>query len=268
MERFLEFLYTGSYSDGVAQGLKNPSSAAMMSPDDVQEALQCQPGACDPGSVTDSGSGPSICEQEPESSDLSPEVESDAEISADDAQSQDDTHSQVFGPVEEPVEEYNEFGGSVSGDRSISGDQSVVSAKSGIFEEETWLEQQKELERLALVGNDLFLPLRLFIMADKYDVPALRLLSRDRFYRAAELTWEKSGCFPDVVDELYSSTCNSDVALREIVCRLVGSRLIRDEIREKMRPVMEKHGEFATGVMEYFIYFMCQRAPYLRDRMA
>ena len=65
------------------------------------------------------------------------------------------------------------------------------------------LNKEEAMQRLVKIRNDMTLPLRLYIMADKYDVPALRLLARDRFYRAVELEWEHAECFPDVVDELH-----------------------------------------------------------------
>jgi hypothetical protein len=101
--------------------------------------------------------------------------------------------------------------------------------------------------------EDLYLPLRLYVMADKYDVPALKLLARDRLYRSAELTWRDAKSFPDVVDELYSTTPQTDLAMREIVCRLVGSDIKKSGQRERMEVVMRKHGDFAVGVMNYMI---------------
>ncbi|ROT37238.1 hypothetical protein SODALDRAFT_192269 [Sodiomyces alkalinus F11] len=98
----------------------------------------------------------------------------------------------------------------------------------------------------------LFLPLRLYVMADKYDVPALRLLARDRFYRSAECG-RMDDDFPDVIDELFQTTRQNDTSLREIVCSLVGSKARDREYREKMDPVMRKHGDFAVGVLNYVL---------------
>lgn len=106
---------------------------------------------------------------------------------------------------------------------------------------------------LAYLQKDLFLPLRVYVMADKYDVASLRLLARDRFYRAAEATYDKSEHFPAVVDELYSCTRQGDIAMREIVCRLVASQMRDDALRAKMEPVMRKHGDFAADVINYHI---------------
>ncbi len=134
----------------------------------------------------------------------------------------------------EPEEEYNEF------DRTDSGSNQGPADEMANF--------------VSFASPKLFIPLRLYIMADKYDVPALRLLARDRFYRAAEAHWEDSDCFPDVVDELYSSTPETETAMREIVCRLVGCQVRDRDLRAKMEPVMRKHGEFAVGVLNYVLH--------------
>lgn len=90
-------------------------------------------------------------------------------------------------------------------------------------------------------------------MADKFDVPALKLLARDRFYRAAEMTWRIAEWFPAVVDEVYTTTPPTDVGMREIVCRLVASGIKQNGLRERMAGVMRKHGDFAVGVLSYVL---------------
>ncbi|GJD04099.1 BTB/POZ domain-containing protein [Colletotrichum higginsianum] len=105
----------------------------------------------------------------------------------------------------------------------------------------------------AAVRNDLFLHLRVYVMADKFAVPALKLLARDRFYRAAELAWDVADEFPDVVDELYTNTPDTDVDMRGIVCRLVGNNVFDDRVRERLEPVMRKHGDFAVGMLKHVI---------------
>lgn len=99
----------------------------------------------------------------------------------------------------------------------------------------------------------LFLPLRLFIMADKYGVLPLKLLARERFRRAAEMLWESVDYFPDLVDELYSNTPVQDGGMRSVVCRLVGLRIVDSEQRQRFEPVMHKHGEFAAEVINYWL---------------
>jgi hypothetical protein len=98
--------------------------------------------------------------------------------------------------------------------------------------------------------QDLFLPLRLYVMAD-IGVPALKLLARDRFFNAAELCWMENESFPAVVDELYTTTSDTDVAMHEIVCRLVGPNMLRHEQRARLEEVMRKHGDFAVAVMNH-----------------
>ncbi|KAG5747241.1 hypothetical protein H9Q69_002482 [Fusarium xylarioides] len=222
VERFLEFLYTGTYTDGVNFTWGKPSKAALLDPKTVLQSLQ-QP-ACG-----NQENGISSSMEGPEGSD-------------------DD---------DEPDEEYNEYDEysyTSSGNGDIEGDEGYRSAKVGEALATGHTGQPEGLKRLARLRNDMTLPLRLYVLADKYDVPALRLLARDRFYRAVELVWEEAECFPDVVDELYQTTPPTDTAMREIVCRLVAAVIHVPRVRDKMRSVMMKHGDFAVGVMEYSIH--------------
>jgi hypothetical protein len=88
-------------------------------------------------------------------------------------------------------------------------------------------------------------------LAHCFDVPALKLLARDRFFYAAELCCMENESFPAVVDELYTTTSDTDVAMREIVCRLVGPNMLRHEQRARLEEVMRKHGDFAVAVMNH-----------------
>ncbi|KAF7560163.1 hypothetical protein G7046_g4000 [Stylonectria norvegica] len=255
LQLLLEFLYTGSYTDGVNPSLGVPSSFALLTPEEVQEHLEEKPGVTRIVPITAS---------RPE---LGDEISIGAGRSTLHAYLRDTGDNEVedpnFGsssPVEgvrndeeeaeekeddEPDEEYSQY------------DEASELEQSNRRDSLTEIERldHEELAQLAADRNDLFNHLRLYIMADKYDVPALRLLARERFYRAAEVTWAEADYFPVLVDELYRSTLESDTAMRDIVCRLVGSRIEEPAIREKMRPVMEEHGAFAVGVMEYMLHF-------------
>ncbi|KAH6958091.1 BTB/POZ protein [Fusarium avenaceum] len=223
VERFLEFLYTGTYSDGVNSTWGKPSTAAMLDPKTVQQNLQVPPGVYQ--STPES-------EQDESTDDVDPDYEYPEE------------------DEKEPEEEYTEFDEN-SHDENTRNDEKE---RAKAMEDISLLTKTEAMQKLADLRNDMTLPLRLYVMADKYDVPALRLLARDRFYRSIELVWENAECFPDIVDELYQTTPPTDTAMREIVCRLVGTLILDPSVREKMRPVMAKHGDFAVGVMEYAIH--------------
>lgn len=155
--------------------------------------------------------------------------------------------------IEEPEEEYDEDYGQSS---HSSDDDNAGLPATTLADELFQSEEGEKLNKLASMRNDVLLHLRIYVMADKYDVPALRLLARDRFYRAAEIVWADDETFPDVVEELYRTTNPADTAMRDIVCRLVGSRIVEANgagLRERLRPVMTEHGAFAVGVMEYVL---------------
>lgn len=107
-------------------------------------------------------------------------------------------------------------------------------------EEEAGNEKQK---------HGLFVSLRVYVMADKFDVPALKLLARHRFYDKAKGVFPTCKHFPDVVDELYESTAPNDKAMREIPSRFIFEGYFRDHpgfVINDYIPV-NKHGDLATS---------------------
>ena len=213
-ERLLEFLYTGTYTAGGTAACNKPADASLLEPAEVAEQLSQVPGV-----------------------DISQDASTDNESYEDDAK--------------------NEFAGDIGEDEPDGeGDNADDSfgeedPNAAIDREDREAPGQPEIEDQA--KKDLFLALHLYVMANKYEVPTLQLLARNRFYRAAESTWKEAEWFPDVVDEIYSTIPATDVRLREIVCRLVGAGIHDDHQRIRMGPVMAKHGDFALGVLNYLV---------------
>ncbi|KAL2177482.1 uncharacterized protein P884DRAFT_269857 [Thermothelomyces heterothallicus CBS 202.75] len=269
LERFLQFLYTGNYEDETILDWHKPAEVSMMTPEEVAELLAEVPGV----SVTAPAAEQPLNDAAASSSAAVPPETAGAADTAnppppggnndDDSDTEDGSYRSRLSNGEpdepdEPAEEYNEFDAEDPEEDSSTDDHrskdQINRRHSQLLRE---LGDSSAAERQLLnelrTRQSLFLPLRLYVMADKFDVPALKLLARDRFYRAAELAWREVECFPDVVDELYTTTPASDLAMREIVCRLVGCSIKDDEQRERMAPVMRKHGDFAVGVLNYFI---------------
>ncbi|QPC61745.1 hypothetical protein HYE67_003976 [Fusarium culmorum] len=188
VERFLEFLYTGNYTDSVNPTWKKPSVAAMMDPTTVRQNLR-----------------------EPACGELDVPTPSNALFDDPDPEWQPPADE-----ADEPEEEYREDEDEDDEDSSADGDEhsdQEDDANMITMEDVALAPKEEGLKLLARLRNDMTLPLRLYFMADMYDVPAM---------------------------------C-------EIVCRLVGARILDHEVREKMRPVMTKHGEFTVSVMEHAI---------------
>ncbi|KAK3901776.1 BTB/POZ protein [Staphylotrichum tortipilum] len=243
LERFLQFLYTGTYTDVAGSASGPPSDACKLSPEEVQDQLDRGPGVhtvC-----------PADEESDAEPPDYNEEGGSEAELS-------DTTPAEPNEPPEEyESESFNdELSDAAEGPPGYPAHYNHLSTRlrqlATAFDTEEKA-RQIHLDSHVQMELELFLPVRLYVMADKFDVPALKLLARDRFYRAAELSWRVADCFPEVVDELYTNTAPTDLALREIVCRLVGASIKDAEQRGRMEEVMKKHGDFAVGVMNYML---------------
>jgi hypothetical protein len=97
---------------------------------------------------------------------------------------------------------------------------------------------------------------KVYIMADKFMLAAMKTMSTERF-RCAALCAEtfpkwKSENFPAIADEVYSSTRRTDLALKAPICRLLHNKRREKELWSSMQPVFRAHGDLATGVLNYW----------------
>ncbi|KAH6843218.1 hypothetical protein B0I37DRAFT_214723 [Chaetomium sp. MPI-CAGE-AT-0009] len=266
LARFLQFLYTGNYEDETHPAWTKPVEITMLNPEEIEEELRIVPGvhvaATADGWADGANPRPSLSRAEATTTspngiaDGSGDGHGNARGDAKDGSYQSDSElwSRAPSEPEEPEEEYNEFDkeSDVHRDDEDEYSKRYRELRDGDSDKNSTAAGMQLFHELRTQHN-LYMPLRLYVMADKFDVPALKLLARDRFYRAAELSWRDSECFPAVVDELYTCTPPTEVAMREIVCRLVGSDIKSNEQRERMDWVMRKHGDFAVGVMDYML---------------
>lgn len=88
-------------------------------------------------------------------------------------------------------------------------------------------------------------------MAERFSVPPLKALALKRFRSAAQRTWMENGDFPAIVDEIYWLT--KDEGLRSAACEFVGAKIHRQDVRLRMQPIMDKHGEFASKMLELVV---------------
>ncbi|PLB43255.1 hypothetical protein P170DRAFT_514520 [Aspergillus steynii IBT 23096] len=111
--------------------------------------------------------------------------------------------------------------------------------------------------------TQLFTSLRMYVIGDKYDVPALQLLAKTRFLRTAEHHWKTSEEFLAVLDELFvtTSTCDS---LRWSVCRLIlQDYMSSPNIRELLRPTLARHGDFSMKLLQTVMLEIEKWRPYV-----
>ncbi|KAH0556377.1 hypothetical protein GP486_005700 [Trichoglossum hirsutum] len=236
LERLLQFLYTGTYEDDEYPALNGPSLFATMTPEEVQEELGQAPGINATGVSNAHEEVPEIESRDPTHTPGDKDDESDGS----DGDYVEEEGEGGEGESEEQSEiEYNDF------DES-GGDDCAANLT----------EDTKEGSHQTDGPHSLFTSLRVYVMADKFSVPALKLLARKRFYRTAERVYVTCEDFPAVVDEMYRSTPPNDIAMRDIACRLIASQYSTERVlRERVDPVMREHGNLAVGVLNYMVYF-------------
>ncbi|EEU40680.1 uncharacterized protein NECHADRAFT_76077 [Fusarium vanettenii 77-13-4] len=99
-----------------------------------------------------------------------------------------------------------------------------------------------------------------YVLADKYDVPALRLLARDRFFQTGKemlnlklwrtASWDETAFFSEIVQTIYDKTSEQD-PLRQALHMIVGMKTEDDVLKKRMREEMTLNGELAVGVVDY-----------------
>ncbi|KAK4169572.1 hypothetical protein QBC43DRAFT_64089 [Cladorrhinum sp. PSN259] len=109
-----------------------------------------------------------------------------------------------------------------------------------------------------LTRHKITLALRLYKLAEDLGVNGLQFLCMERFHEAAEGRWHELDYFPDIVDQLYSSSdlepASDDwPSLHDVVEALVAEKMKDSEAMSKVEGVMKKHGALAVGVMKKFM---------------
>jgi hypothetical protein len=88
---------------------------------------------------------------------------------------------------------------------------------------------------------------RVYAIADKYDIQPLKELAKERFCNWAEDNWDHEN-FSDIVRELFESTPNSDRGLRDFVIRIVATHADLLSQKDKFRQVIEDFGDLGLGL--------------------
>ncbi|PCD44452.1 hypothetical protein AU210_003529 [Fusarium oxysporum f. sp. radicis-cucumerinum] len=109
--------------------------------------------------------------------------------------------------------------------------------------------------------HEIILAMNLFIVAQTYNVPALQLLCRDRFYTAARnrwvnktwTDWEATKEFEDVVLDVYGSTKEVNTPLWKALCKLICMKRDGDKMKERMMAVKGEQMYLDDGVARYML---------------
>ncbi|KAI7698747.1 hypothetical protein KC353_g16806, partial [Hortaea werneckii] len=68
----------------------------------------------------------------------------------------------------------------------------------------------------------LLLHTQVYALAEKYDIPALKALARQKFEMAVACNYD-SPELPDAIEEIYCSTLDTDRGLRDVILELFRS---------------------------------------------
>ncbi|KAI9737356.1 MAG: hypothetical protein M1834_009510 [Cirrosporium novae-zelandiae] len=93
-----------------------------------------------------------------------------------------------------------------------------------------------------------FRDVRVYALAEKYDIPDLKDVAKSKFLRWAENNWSHEA-FPTVVREIYESTPASDCGLREVAVQLIFDHVEEVIERKGFRELFEDVGELGLAII-------------------
>jgi hypothetical protein len=94
----------------------------------------------------------------------------------------------------------------------------------------------------------LFSSVRVYAIAEKYDIPALKALAKERFSEWAKSNWSHKD-FPILVREVFESTPSSDRGLRDVVSQLCAKYVKPLTQGNGVLDVIEDLGDLWLGVL-------------------
>jgi len=107
----------------------------------------------------------------------------------------------------------------------------------------------REEDQPALLGTT---SVRVYTIADKYDIPPLKELSKTKFETWGEKNWARKE-FSDIIREIFECTPKSDRGLRDIAIRIVA--LHADVLIQKdyFRRLIEEGGDFGLSTLRLIL---------------
>ena len=90
---------------------------------------------------------------------------------------------------------------------------------------------------------------KVYSIADKYDVVALKSQAKEKFEKTAKSCWNMDD-FPPAISEVYSSTPATDRGLRDLVVEIVCTHIDALLVRQDFRNVLEETVGFAADVTQ------------------
>ncbi len=95
----------------------------------------------------------------------------------------------------------------------------------------------------------LLIDAQVYTIAEKYNIPSLKVLAREKFDGTVDKGWEDDG-FPLAIREIYTSTPDSDRGLRDIVRKVVRENVKALLCRPDMKALMLEVNEFTVDTLD------------------
>ncbi|EMD86655.1 hypothetical protein COCC4DRAFT_33157 [Bipolaris maydis ATCC 48331] len=102
---------------------------------------------------------------------------------------------------------------------------------------------------VADVASPMVFNVKVYSIADKYDVPALKSIAREKFKESVKTCWNMDD-FPHAIAEVYSSTPPNDQGLRDLIVEVACERITELLQKQGFRDVLGEAVGFASDLVK------------------
>lgn len=100
-----------------------------------------------------------------------------------------------------------------------------------------------------LAEDSLLTSTKVYVAADKYDIPGLRTLAADKFTTAIATQWNTAS-LPTCLDFIYHQLPDSDTVLKKVALKVIAEHIKELEDRGEFVAMFKAGGEIAFDVLQ------------------
>lgn len=97
-------------------------------------------------------------------------------------------------------------------------------------------------------GDALVFNVKMYVAADKFDIPGLKCLAKTKFEKVVKWSWNSTG-FSEAAKFLWENTVESDRNLRDVVIKSAASNIKTLLDRGEFVELMDTRGDIRLGIL-------------------
>ncbi|KAG4433159.1 hypothetical protein IFR05_011372 [Cadophora sp. M221] len=116
------------------------------------------------------------------------------------------------------------------------------------FGSDSEVETPAKVPGITVGGESLVFNVKMYVVADKYDIPGLKCLAKKKFEKAVKLFWNSTG-FSEAAKFLWENTVEWDRDLRDVVIKSAASNIETLLDRGEFVELMDTRGDVCRRIL-------------------